>query len=61
MSLKAFHVIFIIVSILLAVGCAGWSWFNRTSPVFGYASAAAAVALVLYGIWFVRKSRRIIV
>ena len=61
MSLKAFHVLFIIVSILLAVGCAAWSWVNGTSPAFGYGSAAAAVALVCYGVWFVKKSRRIIV
>ena len=59
MSLKAFHVIFIIVSILLAAGCAAWSFFNQTSPAFGWASAVAAVALVLYGIWFVKKSRKI--
>lgn len=61
MSLKAFHVIFIIVSILLAAGCAGWSYFYRTSPAFGYASAVAAVGLVCYGVWFVKKSRKIIV
>jgi hypothetical protein len=61
MSLKAFHVIFIILAILLAIGCAAWSFANEAALGFGYASAATALALVIYGVWFLRKSRRIIV
>ena len=32
MSLKAFHIFFIIVSILLAAGCAAWGFVNGLAP-----------------------------
>jgi membrane protein implicated in regulation of membrane protease activity len=59
MSLKAFHILFIALSDLLAAGCAWWA-FSSNINVFGTASAIAAVALFIYGIYFVRKSRRLI-
>ncbi len=61
MSLKSFHILFIIFATLLAAGCAAWSLVNQAAPGFGIVSAAAAVALVVYGIWFLKKSRKIIV
>lgn len=61
MSLKAFHVLFIIITALLAVGCAAWSYFNHAAAGFGISSAIVALSLVLYGIWFLKKSRSIIV
>lgn len=60
MSLKAFHIVFIILSILLAAGCAAWSFLNEIAIPFGVISGLCGVALVLYGIWFLKKSRRII-
>lgn len=60
MSLKVFHVLFIIFAILLAAGCAAWSFFYETAIPFGIASAGVAVALVIYGVWFIRKSKKII-
>lgn len=60
MSLKVFHVIFIILSILLAIVCAWWSFSNGVALPFGIVSALTAVGLVIYGVWFVRKSRTII-
>jgi len=60
MSLKAFHLFFIFVSFLLAVGCAIWAFMSGASITFGIGSAIAALALVSYGIVFVRKARRII-
>lgn len=60
MSLKVFHIIFIILATLLAAGCAAWSYHHDTAHLFGIASAVIAVALVFYGIWFVKKSKRII-
>jgi len=60
MSLKAFHLFFIAVSFLLAVGCAAWTFLTGASIAFGVGSAVVAVALVVYGVMFVRKSRRII-
>ncbi len=59
MSIKAFHIIFIAISDLLAAGCAWWGFSSNIAP-FGIASALAAVALFIYGIYFVKKSRNII-
>ncbi|HEX5176167.1 MAG TPA: hypothetical protein VFV83_04005 [Chthoniobacteraceae bacterium] len=60
MSLKAFHIIFILLAIGLSVVCAAWSFGNAVAIPFGVCSLAVAVTLVIYGIWFIRKSRRII-
>ena len=60
MSLKAFHVFFIVLSILLAAGCAAWAFVNGASMIFGIGSAAVAIALVVYAFLFVRKARKII-
>lgn len=61
MSLKGFHLFFIFVSILLSVGCAVWAFQNEVAPPFGILASVVAVALVIYGIYFIRKSRSLIV
>ena len=60
MSLKAFHIFFIVLSTLLAGGCAAWAFLKGAPLIFGVASAMVAVALLFYGIYFVRKARQII-
>lgn len=60
MSLKAFHILFIIVSIILAVGCAWWAFATGASPIFGIGSGVVAVGLVIYGIIFLKKSKKLI-
>ena len=60
MSLKSFHVFFIIVSILLTAGCAAWAFANHASPVFGWSCAGAALALTIYSGFFIKKAKRII-
>ena len=60
MSLKGFHVFFIFLATLLAAGFAAWSLMNETAVPVGIASAVLAVALIIYGIWFIRKSKNII-
>ncbi len=61
MSLKAFHIGFITVSTGLAVGFGVWAIrdYNAngeaTSLVIGIGSLAGAVALVTYGVWFIKK------
>lgn len=60
MSLKVFHVVFIIMAIALAVLCAAWSFGNHTAPAFGWCSVLAALILCAYGVWFFRKARNII-
>jgi hypothetical protein len=65
MSLKAFHFVFIVFSTLLALGLGSWCiWVNLVegnSMYLGGAigSFAAAVALVVYGVWFYRKMKRL--
>ncbi len=65
MSLKAFHIIFITFSTLLAFGVGIWClWVNQTSGTSAYTKGAviafaAAVALIVYGCWFWRKMKRL--
>ena len=61
MSLKAFHVFFVVVSVLCALGFGAWavSDYLRTGKggvlAMGVLGFAAAVALIWYGLWFLRK------
>ncbi len=65
MSLKAFHIVFIIFSTLLALGVAVWCvWVNLVegAPIYlvgALASFGAAIALIVYGVWFYRKMKRL--
>lgn len=65
MSLKAFHVLFIAVSILLAFGFAAWSWRQYVElESMGYLavallSAVCGVGLIAYGRYFLRKLKHI--
>lgn len=61
MSLKAFHIFFIAVSVLLAAGCAAWGFTSGMAPGFSGTCGALAVALLIYGIYFLRKSRNLII
>lgn len=65
MSLKAFHFVFITFSTLLALGCGAWCvWIDLTEGMPLYRTGAicsflAAFALVVYGVWFYRKMKRL--
>jgi hypothetical protein len=65
MSLKGFHIVFIVFSTLLALGVGGWCiWVDLVegAPIYlagAIGSFAAAVALVIYGVWFYRKMKRL--
>ena len=65
MSLKAFHIIFIIFATLLALGVGGWCiWVNLVegAPIYLAGAIAAFVCaggLVIYGFWFYRKMKRL--
>jgi hypothetical protein len=65
MSLKAFHIVFITFSTILALGVAAWCvWVNLTLGAPAYltgaiASFLCAVALMIYGVWFYRKMKRL--
>jgi hypothetical protein len=60
MSLKAFHIFFIALSILLSIGCAVWAFATGVETAFGVASVVVAVALIIYGRYFLKKSKSII-
>ncbi|HEY6154314.1 MAG TPA: hypothetical protein VIW07_11290 [Candidatus Udaeobacter sp.] len=65
MSLKAFHIVFVIFSTLLALGTSGWCiWVDLVvgGPVYlagAIASLVVAIALMFYGFWFWRKMKRL--
>jgi len=65
MSLKAFHIVFIVFSTLLAVGVGLWCvWVNLVegAPIYlagAIGSFVTALALIIYGVWFYRKMKRL--
>ena len=65
MSLRAFHLFFIIVSAMLAAFCAAWAVAQyRLDPSASYAAGAvvsvmSAGALAVYGAMFRRKTRNL--
>lgn len=66
MSLKAFHILFITVSTLLAFGFGGWEltrYFRGVNGgldlALGLISVSCGVALVLYGKYVFNKFKRI--
>jgi hypothetical protein len=65
MSLKGFHIVFITVSTLLALGAGAWClWVDSMhgTPAFrigAICSFAAGLALICYGIYFYRKMKRL--
>ena len=66
MSLKTFHIVFISASILLALGIGGWALDNYSAPggtrgdlLAGLGSLAVAVALAVYGVYFLKKLKHI--
>jgi hypothetical protein len=65
MSLKAFHVVFIIASILLAFGFAAWALVNYAEAGehsllwYGIGSTVAGIALVGYFAYVLKKLRNV--
>ena len=65
MSLKGFHIVFIVFATLLALGCGGWCiWVDMVegAPIYiagAIASFVCAIGLVVYGVWFYRKMKRL--
>ena len=65
MSLKAFHVFFVALSVLCALLFGAWSVvdYQRTGRggilALGVLGFAAAAALVWYGLWFLRKLKNV--
>jgi hypothetical protein len=68
MSLKGFHIIFIVLSVLCTGGFWAWTRWNLETAQslsvvgLGQASGVLGILLSFYGLWFiVKKSKTIIV
>jgi hypothetical protein len=65
MSLKGFHILFVVLTTLVALGIGGYCvWVDLVvgEPVYlagAIASFASAVALIIYGVWFYRKMKKL--
>ncbi|MCH7812905.1 MAG: hypothetical protein IID40_02675 [Planctomycetes bacterium] len=63
MSLKAFHVFFVALSVLLAAGFGGWALNEYRNEggvanlILGVTSLLGGIGLIVYGRWFLRKLR----
>jgi sulfite exporter TauE/SafE len=60
MSLRGFHIFFITLVTLLSFGITAIAFTQGYPPRFTYGCAAFGVLVVIYGIWFIRKSRKLI-
>ncbi len=65
MSLKAFHIFFIVVSTALCLGFGVWATqdFARTGSwvqlALGVGSFVGSILLACYGVWFLRKLKHV--
>jgi hypothetical protein len=66
MSLKAIHILFITVSVLLTASFGVWSMQNyfsaqgtKTDCIMGVTSLIIGVALIVYGRYFLKKLKHI--
>lgn len=64
MSLKMFHIVFILLSIATAAGFGAWAIQTKLTTgdvnylYMGVASLSAALALLVYFFWFLAKIKR---
>jgi hypothetical protein len=58
MSLKAFHLIFVTLLTSLSFGCAAWA-FADGNPTFGGIAVAAGILVIIYGVYFLKKLKKI--
>lgn len=60
MSLKSFHVFFLVLAILMDLGVLAYSVWGENSVArelqsYGVGLGAIAVILIIYTVWFIRK------
>ena len=58
MSLKAFHLIFVTMLTSLSVGCSAWA-FAADKIIFGVLGLVTAALVVVYGVYFLKKLKKI--
>ena len=61
MSLKALHLIFISLSVILSFGFSYWSLIiaEPVLLIYGVISLIFGIVLILYGSWFLKKLKNI--
>jgi hypothetical protein len=60
MSLKAFHLFFILVSILFCAGLSYWAFKTEASVQLGWGAGLASLCMAGYFVSFLRKYKSII-
>ena len=60
MSLRGFHIFFISLVTLFSFGLSAAVFEMGFNPMFATLIAAFGLVAVVYGIWFIRKSRKLI-
>jgi hypothetical protein len=60
MSLRGFHIFFISMVTLFSFGISAAVFALGFNPAFGWSLAVFGVVIALYGLWFIRKSRKLI-
>lgn len=67
MSLKGFHILFIILAVLCAFGFYAWTVFQAEAAEslgaigLGQGSGVVGIFLLFYGVWFVVKKYKTII
>ena len=60
MSLRGFHIFFISLVTLFSFAISAAVFAMGFNPRFGILCAAFGVLIAVYGLWFIRKSRKLI-
>ena len=60
MSLKIFHICFILLSATLSAGVSWWCFANGVAKPVAWSFAVAAALLPVYGVWFLWHTRNLI-
>lgn len=66
MSLRGFHIVFVIVTTLLSLFMAGWALFlapvtaGVMKTLLMVAGFAGSIGFPIYGVYFYRKARKLI-
>ena len=66
MSLRGFHIVFITLATLLAVFLAVWAFgfapadAGALAPILGVVGVTGAIGLPIYGVYFYRKAKKLI-
>ena len=58
MSLKAFHLVFVTLLTTLSFGFAAWAFINDRL-LLGAAGIIAAIVVIFYGFYFLKKLKKI--